>query len=186
MSTKLRRPAITVASLLLISFGTIAVLNHLPQSEVDAALDEDSRNDGIEIDVHYGNYVDPDTLVYSIDAVDSDTAPIDVFRAFLQSAEALKDSRYETVELAYQGEVRFLLDGRHFREMGEEFDYQNPVYTLRTFPEKLETPSGISAYGEWTGGMLGVLNKQMEHFNDAMKAWYGADEVSRMIAEDGL
>ncbi len=180
MSTKSKRMLLAVASTLLLSFGSIAALNQLLQSEVNSALDEDSRNDGIEVDVHYANYVDTDTLVYSIAAVDADTAPIDVFRAFLQSAEALKDSRYDTVELAYQGEVRFLLDGRYFQEMGEDFEHQNPVYTLRTFPEKLETPSGLSAYGEWTGGMLGVLNKQMNDFNDAMKAWYGADEASRL------
>lgn len=183
MTTNTKR-LITIAAAITAGLSLLVLgLNFLPQRKVDAALGEDARNEGIEIDVHYGNYVEPDTLVYSIEEVDSDTAAIDVFRAFLQSAEALRDSQFDAVQLAYKGDVRFVLDGREFQTMGEDYDYQNPIYTIRTFPEKLETPDGQDAYGQWTGGVLGVLNKQMDDFNDAMKTWYGADEVSR-LAED--
>ena len=41
-----------------------------------------------------------------------------------------------------------------------------------TFPENLKTTSGLSAYSQWEGGMLGVLNRQLEDFNDFHDKWY--------------
>ena len=33
--------------------------------------------------------------------------------------------------------------------------------------------SGMQAYGEWTGGWLGVMQKQAEDLNDFIAAWTG-------------
>jgi len=33
-------------------------------------------------------------------------------------------------------------------------------------------PGGSRAYSGWIGGVLGVLEKQMEDFNDFHKKWY--------------
>jgi hypothetical protein len=49
------------------------------------------------------------------------------------------------------------------------------VYVIRTFPEKLTTPGGVSAFLTWEGGLLGVANKQMEDFNDFHDQWYMQD-----------
>lgn len=43
---------------------------------------------------------------------------------------------------------------------------------MRTFPEHVLDMQGQPVYSEWTGGLLGVLNKQMEDFNDFNKKWY--------------
>jgi len=59
-----------------------------------------------------------------------------------------------------------------------EYESQNPVYTIRTFPENLYTIDGKNVYGEWTGGLLGVVTKQMEDFNDFHKKWY-IDEMTK-------
>ena len=48
---------------------------------------------------------------------------------------------------------------------------QNPVYLIRTLPEKLYKPTGEGAFGQWTGGLLGVLGKQMDDANTAAKQW---------------
>ena len=59
--------------------------------------------------------------------------------------------------------------------LGEEFGEQNPVYTIRTFPEHLSRPDGAQAFSTWTGGILGVLSKQMDDFNKFNKEWYIED-----------
>nr|MBC8489582.1 hypothetical protein [Bacteroidota bacterium] len=52
---------------------------------------------------------------------------------------------------------------------------QNPVYTMRTFPENLKNPDKSQSYSEWTGGWLGVSQKQIEDFNDFHDKWYFND-----------
>jgi hypothetical protein len=64
------------------------------------------------------------------------------------------------------------LDGSYFRQLGRDRDYQKPAFTIRTFPENLRTPTGGQAYGQWTGGILGVLNEQMKDSNDFHDKWY--------------
>ena len=80
------------------------------------------------------------------------------------------------VILAYKGKSKFSLDGAYFKKLGKEYEFQNPVYTTRTFPEHVMDINGNPIYDQWTGGILGVLNKQMEDFNDFCEKWY-IDEV---------
>jgi hypothetical protein len=46
---------------------------------------------------------------------------------------------------------------------------------MRTFSENLVTPDGQRAFPVWTGGLLGVLQKQMEDFNEFHQRWYIRD-----------
>jgi len=36
--------------------------------------------------------------------------------------------------------AKFVLEGDYFQTLGKEYGTQNPVYTMRTFPEKLNSP----------------------------------------------
>ncbi|WP_197530230.1 hypothetical protein [Deferribacter desulfuricans] len=101
----------------------------------------------------------------------------DVFRVFLQFAEKMQSKEFKVIELSFKGKTKFKINGDYFRTLGKEYSWQNPVYTMRTFPEHLMNPDGYRAYPEWTGGLLGVLVKQMEEFNDFHKKWYLEDIV---------
>jgi len=46
---------------------------------------------------------------------------------------------------------------------------------MRTFPENLLKPDGSRAYQTWTGGLLGVVGKQVEDFNDFHRQWWLGD-----------
>lgn len=46
---------------------------------------------------------------------------------------------------------------------------------MRNFPENLYRPDGQRAFGSWTGGLLGVVGKQMEDFREFHKQWYVED-----------
>jgi hypothetical protein len=104
--------------------------------------------------------------------VSAQKAPIDVFRTFLQFAQALKDRKFDRVVLAHRGEHKFQIEGAYFHQLGNEYNVQNPVYTVRTFSENLYRMDGKAAYGKWTGGMLGVLKGQMEDFTKFHSEWY--------------
>lgn len=143
----------------------------------DSKINEDNRNEGISIDVHYKYYVLFNTLEYNLKNVPTDKAAADVFRVFLQTASTLKDKKFKKVELSYKGTTKFILIGDYFKQLGSEFGEQNPIYTMRTFPENLYNINGEASYSKWEGGMLGVLNKQMEDFNDFNKKWYLDDLI---------
>lgn len=146
------------------------------QSKLDRAIELDHRNVGIDISVYYRNTFDKSIVVFDLQGVSGSNSRLDVFRVLLEFAEAMQTNYCDTVELAFRGETKFTIDGFYFRTLGRERDFQNPAYTIRTFPENLKTPSGLSAYPEWTGGLIGVLNKQMEDFNDFHDKWY-LDEI---------
>jgi hypothetical protein len=148
------------------------------QSPMNEVLSEDSRNSGISVRVHYGYYIDLSALVFDLRAVLMTNSQVDVFRVLLQYTAKMKSSHYGKVHLAFRGETKFVLDGEYFQQLGQEYGAQNPAYTMRTFPAHLKRPDGSEAYGSWTGGMIGVLQKEMEDFSNFHAKWY-LDELVR-------
>jgi hypothetical protein len=145
---------------------------------VSQALNADARNAGYSLSAHYRFYIDPSTLVLDLHDV-SAAAPLDLFRGLFQSASALASSgrSFDHVILARGGTPVFLMTGDDFRELGVEYSGgQNPVYLIRTLPEKLYKPSGEAAFGHWEGGMLGVLGKQMQEATEAGRSWAGGSQ----------
>ena len=151
----------------------IAGINYLNlQRVVGQVEDGDSRNNGIEVFAHYKYFINPDVLVYDLRNVAGTSSPVDVTRVLLQFAEQQKEKQFANVELTFKGEDKFVMDGDYFRKLGQEYSIQNPAYTLRTLPQNLFRPDGSRAYGEWSGGVLGVLTRQMEDFASWHRAWY--------------
>ena len=147
------------------------------QSQMNDVLKGDPRNEGIKVSVHFGNYVNPSILVYDLRSISGTNSMADVFRVFLQFAEKMQSKKFDVVELAFRGRTKFKIRGDYFQMLGKEYSWQNPVYIARTFPENLMNPDGSMAYPKWTGGWLGVVEKQMEDFIDFHKKWYLDDMV---------
>ncbi|MCE6958065.1 hypothetical protein LAZ40_03215 [Cereibacter sphaeroides] len=119
--------------------------------------------------------VTPDRIVFDLWKAGPEASAASVLGAFFDFAQEMKDRRFEEVLLAWRGDVRFRLDGDDFREIGVERDWQNPVYVVRTFPEKLRTPEGRPAFESWSGGLIGVLGAQMDDVNSFADAWFRKD-----------
>lgn len=163
----------TAILILILIAGGVYAYNYLNIIQlVSTNVKADSRNEGIEISTHYEHYINPDKLIYNLKAVSLNNSAADVFRAFLQTADALKDKDFEQVELQYKGNPKFIVPGKYFKELGKDYKTENPVYTMRTFCEHITTPDGKQPYSEWSGGLLGVLTKQMDDFNDFHNKWY--------------
>lgn len=152
--------------------GILGINYQQLQRPMNEIIDGDRRNAGIEVSVHYKNYVPGGTLVYDFQRPGPNSSPADVFRVFLQFADAMKDASFDDVELAFRGETKFVLSGSHFKIAGREYRTENPVYTVRTFPEKLRRPDGKPAFEQWSGGLIGVASEQMNDFNRFTDEWY--------------
>ncbi|HVU16467.1 MAG TPA: hypothetical protein VHD32_06060 [Candidatus Didemnitutus sp.] len=165
--------ALLVAAITAAGIAVYAWMNlQQPMNEV---LASDSRNAGIEVRVSYDGWLPGSAIVYDLTAVAGSNSPADVFRVFLQYAAKKKDERFERIYLSHRGVRKFYVEGFYFRTLGEEFGSQNAVYTIRTFPEHVMTPSGLPAFSKWEGGILGVSMRQMDDFSNFTKQWFLSD-----------
>jgi len=159
---------------LLVALAVVAImgLNAPLQQAMTRTIASDPRNGGVEVSVHYRNYVERSTLVYDVRSVDGDKSMADVFRVLLQFAREVKDQHFDTVLLAAKGTPKFQLEGSYFATLGNEYGEQNPIYTMRTFPENARNLDGQPAFPTWEGGLLGVSGKQMEDLTELHKRWW--------------
>lgn len=150
----------------------------LVHRHVHRALAAGERNSGYTIAAYYRYGILPGTVVLDLRDY-SEVSPMDLMRGLLQAAEALEaaGTSADRVLLARAGTPVFQLTGDDFREIGREYGAgQNPVYLVRTFPEKLyRADDGRSAYGTWEGGLLGVSLRQMEDVSAFARAWLNGD-----------
>lgn len=168
----MKKLSYTLAGLAVVA-GSILGANYISVgSALSDTIKSDSRNAGIKVSAHYENYISPSSLVFDLKMVSETNSPADVFRVFLQFSSRMKNKSFERVILAHQGLVKFHLKGEYFKTLGVEFGDQNPVYTIRTFPQNIYRPDETLAFGTWTGGIIGVLGEQMNNFNKFHQEWY--------------
>lgn len=170
----LLKTAIVCTALPVTTAGGVLGYNHVSVgAPVADAVASDTRSDGLTLRAHFGGYVNAGTLVLDLSRVDA-AAPADLWRVLFQSAEVLhtRGRRFERVVVARDGSPVFLLEGDDFARIGaQRVSGENPVYMIRTLPSKLHHPDGRAAYGEWSGGFLGVLVREMEDGNAAARRW---------------
>lgn len=142
------------------------------QNNINQIIKEDSRNQGIEVKVSYNSIFDKKKIIYDIKSISGDKSVMDVFRVFLQFSNKVKNKEFENITLSCKGQKKFKIEGDYFKTLGMEYEEQNPMYTIRTFPENVFNLDNTAAYSQWTGGILGVLEKQMEDFSDFNNKWY--------------
>lgn len=150
------------------------------QRHMIAVLNDDSRNDGIKVWVHYKWLVNPTELQYDLRKVPGDKSTLDMMRVMLQFSEKVQDQNFNKVYLSYKGNDKFYFKGEYFKTIGEEYEFQNPMYTLRTMPENVYTLDGGLKYGVWQGGWLGVMGRQMDDLKNLTEEWYFNDIVAEM------
>ncbi len=148
------------------------------QRPLSGTLSADPRNDGLSIAAHYEWYVNPSVLVFDLRGISGTNSEADVLRNLLQFANAMQSHRFAHVVLEYKGSPRFMLEGAYFQQIGKQYGYQNPIYTLRTLPQHVYHLDGTPAFGTWTGGLLGVVGHQMQDLNTFSRQWFLADAAS--------
>ncbi len=94
---------------------------------------------------------------------------MDVFRIFWQYSNELKTKSFDKIILSSKGQPKFYIRSSHFNQIGREYDMQNPIYIVRTFPENVYNINETKVFDSWIGGLLGVIARQMSDFNDFAK-----------------
>lgn len=159
----------------------IFIINYVSlQRHMQKVISDDPRNSGIKVWVHYKWFINPTELKYDLRSISNDKSALDVNRVMFQFSEKIKDKNFSKVYLSYKGEDKFYFTGNYFQKLGQEYEFQNPIYTLRTMPENVYSLNGDRKYGVWEGGFLGVINKQMEDLNTFSKEWYLKDMVEEI------
>ena len=133
---------------------------------------KDYRNKGVDVKVYYQHYINPNILVFDLRNIEGTNSMADVFRVLWSYSGAIKNKKFEQVELAFRGKTKFFLKGDYFNSIGKNHGIENPIYVINHFPENVYKPDGSKAFATWTGGWLGVAQKQMEDFNTLHKQWY--------------
>lgn len=137
-------------------------------------MSDDPRNAPVTFVSYYAWGVHPNIIVFDLWDVDGSASKLDVMRVLLQFSDKLQERSFDEVRLAWRGDTRFIIPGTYFQQIGSEYSWQNPVYTIRTFPENIVTHDGRPAFSTWTGGMLGVLGQQMDDVSEFHDRWYGS------------
>lgn len=170
MARAVRRALYLGLAVVLVVLGANAALATVPAM---LGRSEDSRNALVNMHAYYRFGVDPTTLVVDVWDISAEASMADVDRSLLDVAKALHRSpAFSRVELAYRGASRFVMDGDYFRKLGEERDWQNPAYTMRTMAENMDPLDGRADFGVWTGGLLGVLAEQLNDHNELHRRWH--------------
>ena len=172
-----RRLGLLLALLLLITsgFGVWLYNNVIANKPLQRVLSADQRNTVVKAHAHFDGWLDVHTLVFNIDDVSGEARRADVLRVFLQYAQAMKEQRLKKVVLACKGTRKFEMSGAYFKQLGSEYDTQNPIYTMRTLPLNVTAMDGSHPYSAYEGGIFAVLAKEMEQFGDFSDRWYGRD-----------
>jgi hypothetical protein len=172
----LSRVLVAVSGVLVVVVCGVWAFNYLSVDRpLRQVLSTDERNHVVKAEAHYGGWVNPNTLVFDLTDVSGSATRMDVFRALLQYAEAMKDRNFTEVVLATRGKSKFTLDGAYFQELGREYNTENPIYTIRTFPIHLVAMDGSKPFSEYEGGIFPVLEKEMEQFTEFSNEWYVND-----------
>lgn len=176
IENRMNKKILGAIGVLVAVLATVFGANYLIlQSPMSKVLNADPRNKEVNVSVHFGKYINPSEIIFDLRDVSGSNSPADITRILLQYAQEIKEKKLERVILAFRGTHKFQLKGLFFQTLGEEYETQNPVYTIRTFPENVYELDGTPAFGTWTGGLLGVVGKQIDEFNDFHKQWYLSD-----------
>lgn len=135
------------------------------------AVDQDSRNSGFKFEVRFSYYLKFNELTINLIEVGSHNAPLDLMRSILQISRSLEGLEFEYVNLQRNGQDRFIIPGSYFYKIGQEFGIQNPIYTVRTFPENVLNTKYTHAFRKHDGGVLAVAAAQLNDFKDFADAW---------------
>ena len=174
----MRRSLKIIVFTFVVSICAIASWNYVVvQRPASQLISGDSRNSGIAVIAHFQWFVNPRVIVFDLRKISGEKSQLDISRILLQIADKLKDKKFHKIILAHKGKEKFFLKGDYFNKIGTEYIFQNSFYTLRKLPENVCLLDGSPAFSTWSGGLLGVVGKQMDDLNEFHERWYISDII---------
>jgi len=126
----------------------------------------------VNASVSYEGFVGSDIVVFDLrDGSKSGARRIDPVHLLMQFADKIDLYEVDRVILARNGQQRFYLQSKDLRPLVNSYAGGGRIWAFKNLPASIYRMSGSRPFGEWTGGWLGVLQKQSEDLNDFLTAW---------------
>lgn len=171
---------VVIAVLLGCAVGGVWLYNEtVLQKPLQRVLLSDPRNRVVQASAHFDGWVDTQTVIFDLTDVGGNASAMDIFRVLLQYAQEQKGNQYKRIILAAYGRRKFVIPGDYFQQLGREYATQNPVYTIRTFPQHVLAMDGSRPFPEVYGGVFYVLPKELEQFKTFNERWFLNDYMAR-------
>jgi hypothetical protein len=131
-------------------------------------------NGVVEARVSYAGLFGTDTVVFDLrDGGSSGARRIDPVHLLMQFSSKLNLYSVDRVVLARNGDRRFYITSNNLRPLADSYKGGGRSWAFNNLPANVRRMDGTRAYNEWTGGWLGVLQKQSEDLNRFITAWTG-------------
>jgi hypothetical protein len=165
-----RRPIGLGALVIMAIVGTWFSVEY-PNYKLQITLNNTKSKADISAKSYYGSFLNRDVIVLDFLGTTGSVRRIDPIHMLLQFGEAIKANNYRMLVLAKDGRRIFMITKTDLNELSEEYTYGNPVWSFLHLPERLLLLDGEPAFSSWTGGVLGVLEKQTEDLNSVIDKW---------------
>jgi hypothetical protein len=126
----------------------------------------------VNADVYYDGALSSRVIVFDLQNGGTGQARrIDPVHLFLQFAGKIDIDSLDRVCFARSGKIKYYIPANTLRPLADSYAAGGRVWSFNNLPQSVRTPEGQPAYSEWTGGWLGVLQKQTEDLNDFIHDW---------------
>ncbi|MCE9552053.1 MAG: hypothetical protein K8T91_01585 [Planctomycetes bacterium] len=130
--------------------------------------------DVVRADVYYDGFLSTNAIVFDLKDGGSSSArridPVHLFFEFSAKSDLNSSTR---IILAHNGQQKFYISNSDLKRLSESYAGGGRPWAFNNLPERLRTMSGSQAYESWSGGWLGVLQKQTQDLNDFITMWSG-------------
>jgi hypothetical protein len=112
-------------------------------------------------------------IVFDVRSCKGDSRLIDPLHLLLQFGRKIRNESFSHILLAAGGTEVYRLNKSDLDELTDQYELGGRIWAFNHWPERLRKPTGERAFESWSGGLLGVMNGQIEDINMALKTWLG-------------
>jgi hypothetical protein len=147
-------------------------------SDLRAKLDRCDSKDVVAVRVNYSGIFDTQTVIFDLrDGGSPSARGIDPVHLLMQFASKLDLYSTRRIVLARNGQHRFCVSSDDMRPLADSYANGGVLWAFDNLPARVRRMDGTRAFGEWTGGWLGVLKEQTEDLAQFINEWIGDSYV---------
>lgn len=112
-------------------------------------------------DIRVG-YTITGNIVFDVRVCKADSRRVDALHLLLQFGDKIKDEKIEYLSISSGGMEVYRLPKSDLDELAKQYRLGAELWALNHWPERLRKPTGERAFEEWSGGVLAVLQAQLD------------------------
>jgi Zn-finger nucleic acid-binding protein len=147
-------------------------------SDLRSKLERCESHGVVIVRVCYSGVFGGDTVVFDLrDGGSAGARRIDPVHLLMQFSDKLDLYSIRRLVLARNGRHRFYIIASDLRTLADSYAGGGRMWAFNNLPSKVRRMDGTHAFEEWSGGWLGVLQKQVEDLNKFITDWTGYGSV---------